>query len=149
MLEWVLVPPQVPLLLYQRIGLCVGVAALFKMSSRVQQGLLGGAELGGLGQLRALSVGERGCRTRLPLGYWVPAGLRGLCGCWGCHARWPLQWATFLGLKTSLTHGCSLPTSCPPGCAWARHASVQQEVHAQVWRKMNQLTSCRTNTDQS
>lgn len=28
-------PPQEPLLLYQRVGLCVGVAALFEMSSRV------------------------------------------------------------------------------------------------------------------
>lgn len=89
-LQWVLALPSAPLLLYQCVGLCVGVAALFEMSSWVQKRLLGGAELGGLGQLRALSVWERGRRARLPLGYWVPAGLGGLCGRRRRHARRPL-----------------------------------------------------------
>lgn len=34
--------------LYQRVGLGVGVVALFQVSSGVQQRLLGGAELGSL-----------------------------------------------------------------------------------------------------
>ena len=50
---------QRPLLLYQGVGLGVGVAALLQVSSRVQQGLLGGAELGGLGQVAGLPVWER------------------------------------------------------------------------------------------
>lgn len=104
-------PPRVPPVLYQGVGLCVRVVALFEVSSGVEQGLLGAAEFGGLGlgQVSRLALGQCGGCPWLPLLHLAAGGPRGhgrgVAGGGGHRERRPLQRAALLWFQAGLARG--------------------------------------------
>lgn len=115
--------------LYQCVGLCVGVVALFQVSSGVQQRFLRAAEFSGLGQVARLALWQCGGSSWLPLLYCLSAGgaggggeggRGGLRGRGGQQGR-PLGYSALLRVHTSLS--CGFPTR-------RGRSPIQQEVHS-------------------
>lgn len=114
--------------LYQCVGLSVGVVALFQVSSGVQQRLLRAAEFSGLGQVARLALWQCGGSSWLPLLYCLSAGgaggregRRGGLGGRGGQQGRPLGYSALLRVHTSLS--CCFPTR-------RGRSPIQQEVHA-------------------